>query len=100
MKPEERDYVIPVELPIIWKTTSDPKAEELSEYKAWLAVLWHDIISIQTYPYPDGVWVKFPGEKFYITIYQQGTHICHGSYKEMMATWKYFRKTYMPYNKL
>lgn len=98
MKPEDRDYTIPVELPIVWRTPEPSDGKQ--EFKAWMAVLWHDIVSIQTYPYSDSVWEVFRGDKFYITIYQQGTHICHGNYKEMIKAWQYFRKTYMPYTKL
>lgn len=103
MKPEDIDYNKPVEVPIIWKMEAligDHAAPTMVEYKADLAVLWHDIVGLQTYPYPDTGWDKFKGEKFYVTIYQQGNHICFGDYKYMLKCWSYFRRNIMPYNKL
>lgn len=60
-----------------------------TERCAQLAVLWEDIISIQSYPFSDtGLWNEYKGPKFYLTLVNQGTHLCLGSFKDMFKYWK------------
>lgn len=67
-------------------------SQETQEYKAELACCWEDILSLQSYPYEDSTWQKFPGPKFYMTLYEQGSQLCIGNFKTMFKFWKQFKK--------
>lgn len=95
------NYVAPFILDTIFKhpggvdpITSEPTGD-LKEVKAELAVLWDDILSVQSYPY-DGMttWEKFNGDKFYLTLNNQGTHLCLGNFKQMFKLWRDYRIKY------
>ncbi len=86
---KEIDYDFPVVLDTVFKE------ENGTEVKATLAVVWDDIISLQSYPFERrGHWVDNAGPKFYLTLREQGTQLCIGSFKDMLEYWKNFRKQY------
>ncbi len=95
----EIDYDLPILLDVVFKEAiiDEETQKEIpgEEIKASLGIIWNDICSIQTYPFEArGHWEKYPGPKFYITLSEQGTHLCLGNFKDMFAYWKQFRKTY------
>lgn len=105
VKPEELDYDKPLELDLVFK--GPPSKEDAGgntgdqpEYKAAMVVLWGDITSIQDYPYTDtDIWKIQHGSKFYVSLFQQGTHLVAGNFREMVKYWSYFRRTYCSYGK-
>jgi hypothetical protein len=101
MADKKIDYSAPFIIDTIFK--DPPRLDEESgqmipgteERVAQLAVLWEDVISIQSYPYNDAdIWPQNTGPKFYMTLAHQGTHLCLGKFKEMFNLWKACRVKY------
>jgi hypothetical protein len=98
---KEINYSAPFILDTVFKEASsrDPVTGEaqgpIEERKGELAIMWDDIISLQSYPYDDKeVWNIHQGPKFFISLSEQGTHLCMGEFKKMFALWKAFKLKY------
>jgi hypothetical protein len=95
MSEKKINYSEPFILDTIFKHAKEEEdGPQIYERLAQLAVTWEDIISIQSYPYDDAEWEQYKGEKFYITLREQGTQLCMGKFKQMFTYWKTFRKKY------
>jgi hypothetical protein len=91
------DYTMPFLLDTVFK--EEPKVNELTgkvvpgkERKAAIAAEWGSIGSLQEYPYQEAEWEEYPGPKFYIFLYEQGSHLCLGDFKTMFNHWKKYLK--------
>lgn len=96
MSEKKINYSEPFILETVFKHVKEDPSGEAQTYErvAQLAITWEDIISLQSYPYDDSDWEEHKGEKFYITLREQGTQLCLGKFKQMFAFWKTFRRRY------
>lgn len=92
------NFSAPFILDTIFRDAPSGELERGLERKAEFGVLWEDVISIQSYPYDDKeVWESNQGPKFYLTLREQGTHLCLGEFKKMFNLWKKYRLKYFNY---